>query len=142
MSDLNYCIWCEKNSKHIEKTISSCGMYRGIDYKLKRKEITCSNCGEWQYHKELEYENYVKKFNIYKKKMQLDFEIQEIPYMCKLHNNRFLKNITQEQLDEELDLPIGTIFNIENYIEIPNIKIAFKIANYFRKQIEEIFVDF
>ena len=50
-----------------------------------------------------------------------------------------MKNITQEELAEALDVSRQTIISIENGKYDPSLKLAFKISNYFGKSIEEIF---
>jgi len=52
---------------------------------------------------------------------------------------RAMKNITQEELAEALDVSRQTIIAIENGKYDPSLKLAFKISNYFGKSIEEIF---
>ncbi len=52
---------------------------------------------------------------------------------------RAMKNITQEELAEALDVSRQTIIAIENGKYDPSLKLSFKIANYFGKSIEEIF---
>jgi len=52
---------------------------------------------------------------------------------------RAMKNITQEELAEALDVSRQTIISIENGKYDPSLKLAFKISNYFGKSIEEIF---
>ncbi|MDL2246835.1 helix-turn-helix transcriptional regulator [Methanobrevibacter sp. OttesenSCG-928-K11] len=50
------------------------------------------------------------------------------------------KNINQEDLAKVLKVSRQTISSIENGRYNPSIILAFKIANYFEKTIEEIFI--
>lgn len=50
------------------------------------------------------------------------------------------KNINQEDLAAVLKVSRQTISSIENGRYNPSIILAFKIANYFEKTIEEIFI--
>ncbi|MDR2698848.1 MAG: helix-turn-helix transcriptional regulator [Candidatus Methanoplasma sp.] len=52
---------------------------------------------------------------------------------------RAIKNITQEELADALDVSRQTIIAIENGKYDPSLKLAFKISNFFGKSIEEIF---
>lgn len=49
------------------------------------------------------------------------------------------KNITQEQLANDLDVSRQTIIAIESEKYCPSLVLAFKIANYFNLKIEDIF---
>ncbi len=49
------------------------------------------------------------------------------------------KNITQEKLAEDIDVSRGTILEIERGTFNPSLKLAFKIAQYFDKRIDDIF---
>ncbi|MDD7793020.1 helix-turn-helix transcriptional regulator [Clostridium sp. 'White wine YQ'] len=49
------------------------------------------------------------------------------------------KNITQEKLAEDVDVSRGTILEIERGTFNPSLKLAFKIAQYFDKRVDDIF---
>ena len=53
---------------------------------------------------------------------------------------RAIKNISQEQLAQELGVTRQTIHAVENDKYNPSIDLAFKIARFFEKSIEEIFI--
>lgn len=53
---------------------------------------------------------------------------------------RAMKDITQEQLAEELKVTRQTIHAVENGKYNPSLELAFKLAYYFDTTIEEIFV--
>ena len=61
-----------------------------------------------------------------------------------LRNNlrvlRAVKDISQEQLAEELGVTRQTIHAVENDKYNPSLDLAFKMAHYFDKSIEEIFL--
>ena len=61
-----------------------------------------------------------------------------------LRNNlrvlRAVKNISQEELAQELGVTRQTIHAVENDKYNPSLDLAFKMARYFNKNIEEIFV--
>jgi putative transcriptional regulator len=61
-----------------------------------------------------------------------------------LENNlrvlRAIKNISQEQLAQELGVTRQTIHAVENDKYNPSLDLAFKIASFFEKSIEEIFI--
>jgi putative transcriptional regulator len=61
-----------------------------------------------------------------------------------LRNNlrvlRAVKNISQEELAQELGVTRQTIHAVENDKYNPSLDLAFKMARYFDKNIEEIFV--
>ena len=50
------------------------------------------------------------------------------------------RGITQEDLVQALEVSRQTISSLENGRYNPSILLAFKIANYFRLSIEEIFI--
>ena len=52
---------------------------------------------------------------------------------------RVMKNITQEELAYALEVSRQTIIAIENGKYDPSLRLAFKISNFFGKNIEEIF---
>ena len=52
---------------------------------------------------------------------------------------RAMKNISQEQLAEELGVTRVTINAVENDKYNPSLELAFKLAVFFDKPIEEIF---
>ena len=53
---------------------------------------------------------------------------------------RAVKNISQEELAQELGVTRQTIHAVENDKYNPSLDLAFKMARYFNKNIEEIFV--
>ncbi|MCW4048608.1 MAG: helix-turn-helix transcriptional regulator [Candidatus Bathyarchaeota archaeon] len=53
---------------------------------------------------------------------------------------RAMKNITQDQLAQELGVTRQTIHAVESGKYNPSLELAFKMAEYFEKAIEEIFV--
>jgi putative transcriptional regulator len=61
-----------------------------------------------------------------------------------LQNNlrvlRAIKDISQEQLAEELGVTRQTIHAVENNKYNPSLELAFKIAKFFEKSIEEVFI--
>lgn len=52
---------------------------------------------------------------------------------------RAMRDITQEDLANALDVSRQTIIAIENGKYDPSLKLAFAIANYFKASIEEVF---
>jgi len=57
----------------------------------------------------------------------------------KLKVYRAMKDLTQEQLAEKLDVTRQTIIAIESGRYLPSLPLAFKIAKLFEVQIEDIF---
>jgi putative transcriptional regulator len=61
-----------------------------------------------------------------------------------LENNlrvlRAIENISQEQLAEEVGVTRQTIHAVENDKYNPSLELAFKLARFFHKTIEEIFI--
>jgi putative transcriptional regulator len=61
-----------------------------------------------------------------------------------LENNlrvlRAIKNISQERLAQDLGVTRQTIHAVENDKYNPSLDLAFKIARFFEKRIEEIFI--
>ena len=53
---------------------------------------------------------------------------------------RAIKDISQEQLADELGVTRQTIHAVENDKYNPSLDLAFKIARFFEKNIEEIFI--
>ena len=53
---------------------------------------------------------------------------------------RAIKDISQEQLAEELGVTRQTIHAVENNKYNPSLELAFKIAKFFEKSIEEVFI--
>ena len=53
---------------------------------------------------------------------------------------RAIKNISQEQLADELGVTRQTIHAVENDKYNPSLDLAFKIAKFFEKNIEEVFI--
>ena len=66
-----------------------------------------------------------------RKKKEMENNIQEL---------RKKNNITQEELAEALEVSRQTINAIENGKYCPTLKLAFKIAKYFNKKVEEVFI--
>jgi putative transcriptional regulator len=54
---------------------------------------------------------------------------------------RAIHDLTQEQLAQELKVTRATINSIETGRYDPSLKLAFKIARYFKVPIEELFLD-
>lgn len=52
---------------------------------------------------------------------------------------RAMNNLTQEQLAEKIGVTRQTVIAIENNKYLPSLGLAFKIANLFKVQIEEVF---
>lgn len=50
------------------------------------------------------------------------------------------KGITQSELAQEVGVIRQTITSLETYKSFPTLNLAFKIANYFGKNIEEVFI--
>jgi len=59
----------------------------------------------------------------------------------RLEEIRRLRNLTQEQLAEDLEVSRQTIGSLENGRYNPSIVLAFRIARYFGMTIEEIFIE-
>jgi len=57
----------------------------------------------------------------------------------KLKVYRAMKDLTQEQLAEKLDVTRQTIIAIESGRYLPSLPLAFKIAKLFEVQVEDIF---
>ena len=57
-----------------------------------------------------------------------------------IQNLRKTNKLTQENLADALDVSRQTIISIECGKYCPSLILAFKIANYFHKTIEEIFI--
>ena len=53
---------------------------------------------------------------------------------------RAIKDISQEQLAEMLGVTRQTIHAVENDKYNPSLELAFKIARFFEKTIEEVFI--
>lgn len=60
-------------------------------------------------------------------------------FKTKIKVLRAEKDITQEQLAKEIGISRGTILEIERGTFNPSLKLAFKIANYFNKRIDDVF---
>lgn len=58
----------------------------------------------------------------------------------KLKIYRVTKNLTQEQLADKLNVSRQTIIAIESNRYLPSITLAFKIAIFFKVNIEDIFI--
>lgn len=63
--------------------------------------------------------------------------------MAQMNNNikllRAEKGLTQEELAEKLKVTRQTIIAIEKNKYVPSLELAYKIALFFKKKIEEIF---
>lgn len=57
---------------------------------------------------------------------------------CNLKEIRKKKNITQKEIANILDIGQTTISEWENNNTIPNLKIAYKLANYLKIQVTDI----
>jgi len=60
-------------------------------------------------------------------------------FNTKIKMLRAEKNLTQEELAIDLGVNRGTILEIERGTFNPSLKLAFNIANYFEKTVDEIF---
>jgi len=58
----------------------------------------------------------------------------------KLKVYRATLNLTQEQLAEKLEVTRQTIIAIESNKYLPSLSLAFKIAEFFKVKIEDIFI--
>ena len=58
----------------------------------------------------------------------------------KLKIYRVTKNLTQEKLAAKLGVSRQTVIAIESNRYLPSITLAFKIANFFKVNIEDIFI--
>lgn len=58
----------------------------------------------------------------------------------KIEEIRNKKGITQEEFAREMGVSRQTISSLENGRYNPSINLAFKIAKYFNKKIEDIFI--
>jgi putative transcriptional regulator len=65
---------------------------------------------------------------------------EEIDLENKLEEIRKRQGIKQEELADALEVSRQTIGSLENGRYNPSILLAFKIARYFNKNIEEIFI--
>ena len=59
----------------------------------------------------------------------------------KLKVYRAMHDLTQEDLAQELKVTRQTIIAIEKHKYNPSLGLAFKIARFFKVQIEDIFID-
>lgn len=59
----------------------------------------------------------------------------------KLKVFRATKKVSQTKLATDLGVSRQTISNIERNIFIPTLQLAFKIADYFKVKVEDIFID-
>ena len=62
-----------------------------------------------------------------------------IIFKTKIKVLRAEKNITQEKLADEICVSRGTILEIERGTFNPSLKLAFRIAKYFGKKIDDVF---
>lgn len=60
-------------------------------------------------------------------------------FKTKIKVLRAENEITQEQLAKEIGISRGTILEIERGTFNPSLKLAFKIANYFNKKVDDVF---
>ena len=58
----------------------------------------------------------------------------------KLKIYRTTRNLTQEQLADKLGITRQTIIAIESNKYLPSLSLAFKIAEFFKVRIEDIFI--
>jgi len=58
----------------------------------------------------------------------------------KLKVYRAMHDLTQEQLANKVDVSRQTVFAIENNKYLPSLGLAFKIAEFFKVTIEDIFI--
>ena len=58
----------------------------------------------------------------------------------KLKIFRVTRNLTQEQLADKLNVSRQTIIAIESNKYLPSLSLAFKIAEFFKVRIEDIFI--
>ncbi len=58
----------------------------------------------------------------------------------KLKVFRAMKNLTQEELADRVGVTRQTIIAIENNKYLPSLELAFKIANFFKVALGEIFI--
>jgi len=58
----------------------------------------------------------------------------------KLKVFRIIKNLTQEQLADKLNVSRQTVIAIESGKYLPSLGLAFKIATFFKVNIENIFI--
>lgn len=52
---------------------------------------------------------------------------------------RALHNLTQEQLADELEVSRQTVIAIESNKYLPSLGLAFRISNFFKVKVEDIF---
>jgi putative transcriptional regulator len=53
---------------------------------------------------------------------------------------RLSKNLTQEEIANKLGVTRQTIISIESKKYVPSLPLALKIADFFNKKVEEIFI--
>lgn len=53
---------------------------------------------------------------------------------------RAIEDLTQQELDNKLEVTRQTIVAIENNKYDPSLSLAFKIANFFNVKIEDVFI--
>lgn len=68
------------------------------------------------------------------------FEQDSIYLECNLEEYRLLKNLTQEQLAQMVDVQIETIIKIEKGRHVPSLKLATDISRAVEAPIEKVFV--
>ena len=86
----------------------------------------------------------VKMLTIYNKYDNLSLRRSIMVRRKKIFNTKIKmlraeKNLTQEELAIDLGVNRGTILEIERGTFNPSLKLAFNIANYFEKTVDEIF---
>ncbi len=77
-----------------------------------------------------------KQYDIWK----VSFPLRGVYLKNRLEEIRKEKGITQEELADILQVTRQTIGSLENGRYNPSITLAFKIARYFNKTIEDIFI--
>lgn len=82
----------------------------------------------------------VKCFDIIKLQWKVNFTFWRLVLKNRLEEFRKEKGISQEELAEFLEVSRQTISSLENGRYNPSILLAFRIARFFNKSIEEIFI--
>ena len=67
------------------------------------------------------------------------FVAKEKIFKTKIKVLRAEKDITQEKLAQDIGVSRGTILEIERGTFNPSLKLAFRISDYFEKNINEVF---
>jgi putative transcriptional regulator len=82
----------------------------------------------------------VKCFDIIKSQWKANFTFWRLVLKNRLEEFRKEKGMSQEELAEFLEVSRQTISSLENGRYNPSILLAFRIARFFNKSIEEIFI--